>query len=333
MSRLKQVCTAAMGLLVLSLLPAPARSELEEQLPPDGIAYRPEVKASINSLEVARRNLAELLSGKNGDIPGIRTAVMPATCSGTSMEALRRLGRGGPSHASIACRQDQLLYAIYAIIQVLPEELRASSEVSVNYSDLFDADLNVRQLPVSSVYLESMQHPHSATEPPLDGRPYLVDVGSRPFRVVLRNGTSFHFGKLINAAAFADNLFYIQSVIQAAAVERTAQFDAKLAQYRAGTKPIVTEDQRRLLVQANLMTQRKQYDQALELYRQALDIDPVSYPEAYFNSALLSEQLERYTVAIGFMKKYLLLLPNGKDARQAQDKIYEWEYLRGMRKP
>ncbi len=78
------------------------------------------------------------------------------------------------------------------------------------------------------------------------------------------------------------------------------------------------------------MTQRKNYAQALDLYQQALDIDPVAYPEAYFNSALLLELMERYAAAIDFMKKYLLLLPNGKDARQAQDKIYEWELLSSM---
>ena len=54
-------------------------------------------------------------------------------------------------------------------------------------------------------------------------------------------------------------------------------------------------------------------------------MDPVSYPAAYFNLALLYEQQEQYSRAIDAMRKYLLLQPNAADARSAQDKIYEWE--------
>lgn len=330
MRSVKQTIASAIGLLALSLFPLVALSEPDEKLPPDGIAYRPEAKTSINSLEVARNNLAELLSVRGGDIPGIRTATTPATCSGISREALHRLGKGGPSHASLACRKDQLLYVIYESIQVLSTGLHASNEVSVKYSDLLGADLSVRQVSASSVGLDLMQTSYPYGEPTPDGRPNPIVAGAHPFRIVLKNGTSFHFGKLENASAFADNLFFIQSVMQVAEEGRTARFETRLAQYRAGVKPAVTEDQRRLLVQANLMTQRKNYAQALDLYQQALDIDPVAYPEAYFNSALLLELMERYAAAIDFMKKYLLLLPNGKDARQAQDKIYEWELLSSM---
>jgi len=54
-------------------------------------------------------------------------------------------------------------------------------------------------------------------------------------------------------------------------------------------------------------------------------MDPVSYPAAYSNLALLTAQLKNYEGAIFYMKKYLLLGPEAADARNAQDKIYEWE--------
>jgi hypothetical protein len=340
MDRKKYVIAAGIwfSLMAVSFASAWADSDntaAEEQ--PGTTAYYPQIRSAITSPEVARNNLAELLSGNNEDVPGIKVPGMPATCTGTSIQALHSLGQGGPSHAAIACIKDQVIYAFFASMQVTATAIRASNEVSVNFADLLDSDLGVREVPKDQAWIETMKFPFQTNMRLLknrdtpDGRPISTDFRMRVFRIALKNGTSFHFQKLESAAAFADNLLFIQSVIKEAESERQSRFDEKLSRYRAGDKPPVTEDQRRLLVQANLMTQRKNYAQALDLYRKALDIDPVAYPEAYFNSALLSEQLGRYTAAIEFMKKYLLLLPNGKDARQAQDKIYEWELLGGVK--
>ena len=92
-------------------------------------------------------------------------------------------------------------------------------------------------------------------------------------------------------------------------------------------KPVVSETQRKLFVQANALSQQKDYPAALEFYTKALEIDPLSYPNAYFNMALLEAQLNRFHSAIASMKKYLTLEPDAGDARSAQDKIYEWELL------
>ena len=91
----------------------------------------------------------------------------------------------------------------------------------------------------------------------------------------------------------------------------------------------MSEEQRKYVVQANAMTQRKDYARAVDLYLKALDVDPVAYPGAYFNLALLSARMQRYKTAIRYMKQYLLLAPDAKDARSAQDKIYEWEAMSG----
>jgi len=90
-------------------------------------------------------------------------------------------------------------------------------------------------------------------------------------------------------------------------------------------KPIITEDERRLIVQANESTQEKKYDLAIDLYNKIIERNPTSYPAAYFNLALLYEQQRYYTFAITSMKKYLMLVPEAPDARSAQDKIYGWE--------
>jgi tetratricopeptide (TPR) repeat protein len=91
----------------------------------------------------------------------------------------------------------------------------------------------------------------------------------------------------------------------------------------------VSEEQRRYIVQANVLSQEKDYGKAIELYLKAVELDSVSYPAAYFNLALLSAQMNRFTSAISCMKQYLLLEPGAQDARSAQDKIYEWELRAG----
>ena len=88
----------------------------------------------------------------------------------------------------------------------------------------------------------------------------------------------------------------------------------------------LTEEQRKFVVLANAANEDKNYTDALEFYSKLIRINPVSYPTAYFNMALIAAQKKDYTLAIVNMKKYLLLVPNAEDSRKGKDKIYEWEY-------
>jgi len=139
---------------------------------------------------------------------------------------------------------------------------------------------------------------------------------------------SFVFGDLQDAKRFADDLFALQQPLQKQDAERRARFEASAARYRAlAVKPPVSEEQRRLLVQANALAQAKEYRKAIDRYLAATNLDPVSYPAAYFNLALLYAQTGRFKPAIATMQQYLRLEPGAADARSAQDKIYEWELL------
>ena len=89
----------------------------------------------------------------------------------------------------------------------------------------------------------------------------------------------------------------------------------------------MSEEQRKNIVLVDMMTRRKDYTQAINLYIKVINLDPVSYPEAYFNLALLSEQMKRYNMAVYYIKLYLMLVPEGQDSRKARDKIYEWEAM------
>ncbi len=153
--------------------------------------------------------------------------------------------------------------------------------------------------------------------------------------IIKVQGFPWYFASFSKGSArkFADDLCFLQTQAAAdsagnSALVLTAEFEAQAAQFRAAAvKPAVTEAQRRYIVQANALGQMKDYQGALDLYRKALEVDPVAYPACYFNMALLAVGQDRYRTAISLMKKYLLLVPDAKDARAAQDKIYEWEIL------
>ena len=138
----------------------------------------------------------------------------------------------------------------------------------------------------------------------------------------------FEFGKKEgeSARAFAGNIFYVQKLYNDLQTEDSIRFNAMAAKYhQLKEKPVMSEDQRRLLVQASTLANEKKYAEATGCFEKAMVIDATSFPPAYFNMALIAAQAGRYRYAILNMKKYLLLVPDAPDARTAQDKIYEWE--------
>ncbi len=170
---------------------------------------------------------------------------------------------------------------------------------------------------------------------------YFDDLAGFPIKVIgysikgLPHEISISFSPAYNggektAQRAADLLFFIQQNWESFQKEKLAAFEKKAVLYRSlRTKPEMGEEQRKLIVQANAFNQQKNYDKAIDLYQKAAEVDQVSYPPAYFNLALLSAQTQRFKAAIRYMKQYLLLVPDAKDARSAQDKIYEWEAMSG----
>ncbi|RJQ83270.1 MAG: tetratricopeptide repeat protein [Desulfobacteraceae bacterium] len=150
------------------------------------------------------------------------------------------------------------------------------------------------------------------------------------YNIYFENRVSFFFGDddLPAAKRFADALLFMKQSPQIEKERQLALFEPIAARYRESKiKPQMSEEQRRLIVQANALNQKKEYGKAIEQYSKAIALDPTSYPAAYFNLALLSAQENKPLEAIFFMKHYLLLTPEAKDARSAQDKIYEWELM------
>jgi len=168
-----------------------------------------------------------------------------------------------------------------------------------------------------------------------DGLDYVIQpVFNRKSKIILSTekfefiSNSFN-SNLKRLEDIRHNLIFMQTHYRTLRDEsQRMQFEQKALEYRAmKEKPPVSEEQRKLIVQANLFNQQKNYVKAIELYTKAIGVDQTAYPAGYSNLALLQAQINNFGAAIEYMKKYLLLEPEASDARSAQDKIYEWEAM------
>lgn len=177
-----------------------------------------------------------------------------------------------------------------------------------------------------TIYLYQLFQPTLAVENNYDK----TNTYRIPYHIRLANSFRLGFESLSTAQRVSDALFFIQQSlkkIEEQRREKLALLEPTAAQYRAlKIKPPVSEELRRLVVQANAMSQQKRYGEAIKEYLKAIELDPTSYPAAYFNLALLLAQDKKPLSAIFYMKHYLLLVPEAPDARGARDKIYEWEF-------
>lgn len=114
--------------------------------------------------------------------------------------------------------------------------------------------------------------------------------------------------------------------------EANVVFSEAAANYRAADpKPSFPEAARRFRIQAEASVQEKEFEDAADLYAEALKIAPW-WPEGRFNRALILGELKEHAEAMVEMKRYLALVPDAPNARAAQDKIYEWEGKAGSGK-
>jgi tetratricopeptide (TPR) repeat protein len=260
--------------------------------------YYPKLQPGA-TFDTARKELADVLGGGQGPF-GIKYYGRPGINDYARNNELAELMSGGTQFHRYYS-QNELTYSLFKSIPVLDDGIQISPRLFIAFTDLIERPITVEK--------NSLDYP------------YVVNPGL----------VSFHFKNLTVAKKFADALYSIQKLkgeFENEQAKRLAEFESLAAQYRAlAIKPPVSEEQRRLIVQANALNQLKDYAGARDLYLKAVDLDPVSYPGAYFNTALLSAQLKRYDKAIAYMKQYLLLVPDAPDARNAQDKIYEWEIL------
>ncbi|MBN1904677.1 MAG: tetratricopeptide repeat protein [Deltaproteobacteria bacterium] len=262
------------------------------------VIYQPRVDENM-SYEVAEKTFGNILSGKLGSI-GIKYYGMPRINNFARLDDLIRIFAGSNQTHRYYNNKKELDYIRFSSVPVKDGIIDLSPQLHVPLKDL--------------------------------KKEIKVEKGPGDYSNVVNAGLiSFHFDKPDTAYKLADMLFTIKSLDQKNKIkdeENLARFETLAADYRAlSIKPSMSEGQRKVIVQANTLNQKKDYPGTIDLYLKAIELDPVSYPEAYFNLALLYAQIERYHKAIFHMKQYMMLVPQARDARSAQDKIYEWEIL------
>jgi len=97
-------------------------------------------------------------------------------------------------------------------------------------------------------------------------------------------------------------------------------------------KPELSEEAHKYVVQGDFAIEKKNLPVAIDRYTDALKVAPW-WPEGYLKRGQLLAGIELYNAAIADMKKFLLLAPDTKEAREAQDNIYKWESASNLAVP
>lgn len=257
-------------------------------------SYHPKLPAGISTFEEARKDLAAQLSKPNNS-NGILVTLHP-----------------WPFHPDDIAASDRFFKMNHGIKQIQLLSGTQSALIRVSAITVLDDRIELPQQPL-----------------------FFDDLPKIEVTCKYDGGEHIDFSKslsvyyLADGKRVADDLFFMQQNMQQykdAQKARQAVFEAKAAEYLARkVKPEISEEQRKFIIQANSLTKERDYKGAIERYMGALEIDPVAYPPAYYNIALLYAELGMYKEAIAHMKKYLILEPAAQDARSAQDKVYEWE--------
>jgi tetratricopeptide (TPR) repeat protein len=106
--------------------------------------------------------------------------------------------------------------------------------------------------------------------------------------------------------------------------EQEQRFETAAQGYSAAAvKPAVPEAARRLGGEAAEAADSQDYDDAVDLYAQALELAPW-WPQAHYQRGLALSAINDYAEAVAEMQRYLLLAANGPEAAAAQAKANEW---------
>lgn len=136
--------------------------------------------------------------------------------------------------------------------------------------------------------------------------------------------TVFYFARREDAQALLQALHDFARA-RVAHNDLDARFPALAAIWRArDPKPALSDAANRHRVLAEEATRSRDYGRAINEFEAALEADP-TWPSGNFNLALLYEAVEDWSEAARYMRRFLLLEPDSREAAAAQEKIILWE--------
>lgn len=148
--------------------------------------------------------------------------------------------------------------------------------------------------------------------------------GGSPQPGAKENYLHFIFGNRADAEAFLQ-AWYDARLAARGAGDGDRAFAERAAVWRLRTsKPPLSEAANRHRVVAEGATRARDYARAIEEFEAALVTDPM-WPSGNFNLALLYEATEEWDEAVRYMRRFLLLEPDSREASAARDKIILWE--------
>ena len=149
--------------------------------------------------------------------------------------------------------------------------------------------------------------------------PVLQLPGSGPLAV-----DWFFFATRADAEAFATALREAYAAAQTASYTEQKFAQQALAWRAANSKPSLTASADRHQVLAEAAVRDKNFEEAIEHFEAALETDP-TWPSGNFNLALLFEATEDWSEAVRYMRRFLLLEPESREAPAARQKLIIWE--------
>ncbi len=195
----------------------------------------------------------------------------------------------------------------------LSSGLKIKGEYSVSHRIVFaEAPAHV------SLAESDFVHAGSSSSSPMK-KVFIAQIGEagpqNPFKWVNR----------ADAELFADAFSKLVDVAKNPAPEDGATFAAKSEAWRATSpRPPLPPDADRERVLAENAFREKRPEVAFSHFERGLAIEPC-WPDGNFNAALLAGELGVYEDALRYMRRYLLLVPDSRDAAAAREKIIVWE--------
>lgn len=108
-------------------------------------------------------------------------------------------------------------------------------------------------------------------------------------------------------------------------------FSKTAAAWRATpNKPAMPETARVHQLVAEDEVKQQHPSMALFHYEAALEVFP-TWPEGWFNAALIAAEVGLFPTAVEHMQAYLELVPDASDAKKARDQVSVWKYKAGQR--
>jgi hypothetical protein len=128
------------------------------------------------------------------------------------------------------------------------------------------------------------------------------------------------------AQTFAAALNSLRQFATTPHADTTGDFHQQAAAWRAlANKPPLPEKVRVYRLLAEDALKNRKPEEAFKYYELGLQQYP-TWPQGWFNAALIAGELGYYAEAAEHMQRYLELVPDAKDAQSAHDQIAIWQY-------